>query len=460
MKRQILLDPGIIPFSPLRECINTFLANNKLIIINDNPRKNDWGELESKCELISYYQLHTIESINKNPNLKNDYTSLLQGIINDHRTLLIYERVTKIFGWNSLFNGIQKIEILIYNSLDLLQRIKPDILFFQATPHNLSSWILAKTAEFLQIKVHMIQTSPLPWRFWVVEGLDKQIPIFSNEKIEINEADKNIFQQFWEMNNANYDIALPSYEKKRIQTRGGKYWSWKKELKDGIKQPKKLLTLLYKYKLYCAYKSLTTVPNYSQKYIIFFLHYQPERTSMPEGGFYSQQWLIIRHLSLVLPKDWVLYIKEHPSTFTGKYDIKYRNPNFYRTISNLSNVKLLPIETDTFNLIDSSQFVVTITGTVGIQSLIRKKPVIVFGYSSYRDFQNGVYKINNIQDLVTLFQNKHEDVNFDVEQVYDYLLTKNHQSISGYDQNKCDDIYDKFTRINGHINLLLKYFSI
>ena len=106
------------------------------------------------------------------------YDKLIEELIKDHRTLLISERVHFHFGWNSVHSSITRIEIQVRNCVELLIGLKPDLLLFQATPHNLPSWLLAKTAEFFEIPVFFIQTTPLPWRFWLVSGMDVQKPIY------------------------------------------------------------------------------------------------------------------------------------------------------------------------------------------------------------------------------------------------------------------------------------------
>src|SRR5690606_22040192 len=110
--------------------------------------------------------------IEKNNILNNEtlviYDKAVLKILNDSRTFLLAERVNKIHYWNSLFNIIPKIEKTIFNFLYFHQSNPIDEILFQATPHNLLNWVLAKTAEIAGIKVKMIQTSPLPWRYWVV----------------------------------------------------------------------------------------------------------------------------------------------------------------------------------------------------------------------------------------------------------------------------------------------------
>lgn len=114
------------------------------------------------------------------------------------------------------------------------------------------------------------------------------------------------------------------------------------------------------------------------KYIYYPLHYQPECTSLPMGGYYYDQIHVVRLLSRCLPEDVTLYVKPHPRTnlLTG--------PSFYDQIRALPNVKLLSSKTNTYSLIDHAMAVVSLTGTAITESLIRGTPVIMFGYHLWK----------------------------------------------------------------------------
>ncbi len=145
------------------------------------------------------------------------------------------------------------------------------------------------------------------------------------------------------------------------------------------------------------YHSLTTEPNFAKPYIFLGLMYQPERTSSPDGGIFTNQYLMIEWLSANIPEDWILYVKEHPSQFMFHID-QTRNEWLYEDLIKLPNVKLISTSTDTFQLIDNSMAIATLTGTVGFESIARSKPALCFGYSWYRACE-GVFTINTIRDL-------------------------------------------------------------
>lgn len=455
---KLLFDPGMLPVKELIASFREFVVKNELTLITNSRRENEYKNLESIYEVVYYEHFNIVSNAPLNAQFLSKYTDIVSTILDDHRTLLIAERVNFIFGSSSIFNLVQTIEKTIYNSLILFQNKEIDTILFQATPHNLDSWVLAKTAEAIGIKVLLLQTTGLPYRFWIVEGLDIQNHVFPHHLPE-TPFDEYLLNSFIALNKNDYTKAIPEYERKRLDSRKGKYWSWKKEIRDIIKYPKRFITLFTKRKLFLQYKSLSTSVDLSVPYLVFFLHFQPERTSMPEALGFSNQWLIIKMLSNSLPEGWMLYIKEHPSMYTNNLDFRYRSVSFYRDIASLSNVTLVPLDFNTFSLIDNSKGVVTITGKVGVQALIRNKLVLIFGISSYKDFSQ-VYSIKNDTDLNNFFNNNHFSV--DDSAIQTYLQSINHRSVSGIsDDSNYDTLnfYDRKNRVEGHIKLLRIFFE-
>lgn len=456
MKKHLIIDPGMLPPEKIIDIFKTSNQKYHLTLMTESRRKNQFQLFKENNFPVIFYEDFILEKNNKlNTVSLKIYNEAVHKILNDNRTFLIAERVSILHHWNSLFNKIPLIEKIIFNFLYFHQENPVDEMLFQATPHNLPNWVLAKAAEIAGIKVKLIQTSPLPWRYWVVEGLDEQNHVFP-KSISVNVDEIDFIDKYISLNQRDYKTALPEYEKKRLDSRKGKYWSWKKEFKDILEHPLRALTIYSKRKNYRLYKTLAEYPDDNKKNIAFFLHYQPERTSLPEAYHYSNQWLIIRNISANLPDGMLLYVKEHPSIFLNNFDVRYRNEAFYKDISKLSNVKLIPLDCDTFEIIDNSIAIVTITGTVGVQALIRNKPVIAFGTASYRNLKNVCVFKHNI------------DIQKELNQLLDFNVLENYElknmfikvaqkSVNGleYKQDRQDvNFYRSETRINGHIDLL------
>lgn len=119
--------------------------------------------------------------------------------------------------------------------------------------------------------------------------------------------------------------------------------------------------------------------DFRHKFVYFPLHYQPEMTTSTLGGYYSDQLLAIEHLLSILPDDTWIYVKENPIQ-TGAM----RGPLFFDRLDRIPNLKFLPSYANTFELIDKSEFVATVTGTVGWEAICKGKNVLVFGMPWYR----------------------------------------------------------------------------
>jgi hypothetical protein len=105
--------------------------------------------------------------------------------------------------------------------------------------------------------------------------------------------------------------------------------------------------------------------------------------------------------------------------FTNQSEPKARNAFFYKTIKNIDGVSLVPISIDSFSLIDNAVAVATITGTVSLESYIRRKPTILFGRSKFE--VNGVHIFSNV-DKLSLFIKQILDGEIKIEPFNDQLL--------------------------------------
>ncbi len=129
--------------------------------------------------------------------------------------------------------------------------------------------------------------------------------------------------------------------------------------------------------------------NLSKKFVYFGLHYEPEKTTLPDGGIFHDQFLAILKLREFVPKDIKIYVKEHPSMFYDSlYGFRGRSPLFYRLLKNINNIEILGTTHKTFDLINKSIFTATITGTLGIESAILGKKSIIFGESWFSGCPN------------------------------------------------------------------------
>ena len=390
MRKKVIVDLGVIPYNMVRDSIEemryevVFVGNK--VQISNLKRQNALNSVLCYDDLMVPTSLH---------NLSIDYNDIFNSIIDDYNTLLIAERVNYRRGYRSNHNDVAKIAIMVENAINHLAEIKPKFLFYQACPHNINTWIFANVAEKMGITVYLCNNSIFFWRNFLMKGLRNET-IVSLDKDSI--IDK-YSSEYAERALLSYEKAIPAYELQRLAKRKNKIWSWNTEIKASLNDWRKLIFLPLKYKLYKALETYCRIPDLDKKYIIVFLHYQPERTSMPEGLYFANQWHLINTIHRALPEGYHLYVKEHPSTFTNttdRFDPRYRNIEFYRNIASLPNTTLVDLSVNSFTLIDKCKCVATITGTVGGEALLRGKPVLVFGNAPYREHKYAFVVRNSI----------------------------------------------------------------
>lgn len=174
-----------------------------------------------------------------------------------------------------------------------------------------------------------------------------------------------------------------------MQASGMSLWQWARYRRRGDR----LKTRLKK-----RYSELAGTPVPGQRYIYVPLHYQPERTSVPEGEDFGDQWLLVSLLAQAIPERWHLYVKEHSSQFSRKLQgQKGRTVDYYDELVKLKNVRLIELSVDPFRLMDEAEAVVTLTGTAGWESILRGTPVLVFGDAWYRACE-GAFAVQSFED--------------------------------------------------------------
>jgi len=132
----------------------------------------------------------------------------------------------------------------------------------------------------------------------------------------------------------------------------------------------------------------------SEKYVFYPLHMDPEATTMILAPHLTDQRVVVDQLSVNIPLSHKLYVKEHHSML-GR-----RPKGFYQLLKKNPNIKLLSPFEDTFALIRNASLVTVITGTVGWESILMGKPVLVLG----RCFFSNLRLVENCYDLSRLSQ--------------------------------------------------------
>ena len=148
-----------------------------------------------------------------------------------------------------------------------------------------------------------------------------------------------------------------------------------------------------------SYESFCVEPDLDRKYIYFASSYQPEAVTCTNAGVFEDLHLALDILSYVIPKDWVIYYKEPMYTFEdplGKSNLR-RSKHYWQKIDNFENIKMVKAEYSTFDLIDGSQAVSTVSGTAAWEGALRGKPAMSFGSAWYLGCKS-IFWIKTVSD--------------------------------------------------------------
>jgi len=115
------------------------------------------------------------------------------------------------------------------------------------------------------------------------------------------------------------------------------------------------------------------------------MHLQPEMTTSALGGrIYNDQFLVLGIVLEVASRLGLsLVIKEHPMQC-----FSHRNLKAYSQILSRPDVHLAPRTCNSTTLLKGSSLVCTVSGTVGVESVYYRKPVICLGETWYKDLDH------------------------------------------------------------------------
>ncbi len=164
----------------------------------------------------------------------------------------------------------------------------------------------------------------------------------------------------------------------------------------------------------------------NEPFVYFGLHLQPEKTTSSWGGKYCDQLLALEDLSKILPNGWKIYVKENP-----KQSFFMRGEWFYKRLSLIPNVKVVPNNTNTYSLLKKCKLASTITGTLGWEAITGGKPVLIFGWGTWYKTFPGVFEYREDLDLEKISNTK-----VDIKLVNDHWNKLSKRMATGVIYNK------------------------
>lgn len=138
-----------------------------------------------------------------------------------------------------------------------------------------------------------------------------------------------------------------------------------------------------------------------KKFVIYFLQKKPEASLDVKGLYYSDHIKNIEMIWKILPNDFDLIIKEHPSC-VGDNNLK-----FYKKILNMNRVFLIEKKCDFNELVKKSFCTFSVSTTASMESAILKIPSFTFANCFFNEMKfcknislENIKKCKNLESLV------------------------------------------------------------
>lgn len=129
--------------------------------------------------------------------------------------------------------------------------------------------------------------------------------------------------------------------------------------------------------------------------------------------------------------NYFIYVKEHPQQFMS-HMLGHTNriKEFYDDLIANPRVKLMPFELDSYSLMRNAKAVATVTGTVGWEAMMHRKPVIVFGMIWYEQCRS-VLRVTD-ETSASKIMSYIENYCYDEHDILAYLMAFAKNSIRAY----------------------------
>lgn len=363
---------------------------------------------------------------------------------------IIYsDRKVNYFGYkdkNYFYYYNEKIKELVY-------KIKPDIAFGESTLfHEL---LTGKYCKELGVKY----LNPLPCRyptgkfsFYLYDtlepfkGCDEELPREEVLSIINNIINRKISPDYMKpVQMTNLEKLANKFKKIKGYYVGDKYNTPSPFAKTKIEKQKNETKHIWD-------NLATSTINKSDKFkILYPLQVQPEENIDVWGRKRRDQLAVIQEIENNLPENAILYVKPNPKP---KYEVDSKMIDFVSASKKIVMVHHSVSMTEIFN---EFNLIITVTGTVAIESILSNKPVINLIKTLNNTVRNCVY-LDNLKELPQVID-KINNGTFPTASEQDKIDFINLLNKTSYFGNVSDVLSDKNCIDEGNILLITKAFN-
>ena len=331
-----------------------------------------------------------------------------------------------------------------------------DCVLFNETPHFPFDYVLYAMAKERGVKILRFSPTHMHSRVLLAGEVEKT-PAYL-EAIDINQKPTQEIAEYMNRLAGDYSKAVPFYMKnitdksfslQKLTTFLRQGWRYlyaapnsplkgKESFVNEMRLPGlylgyyRLVGNLYKKRLQKKYSTLSVDVDLKQNYIYMPLHYQPEKTTCPEGGVFVDQYLVVAMISKALPKGWKVYVKEHVSQFSTKlYGERGRSAIFYDQLLALGNVELVSLSYQSFDLIDNAKAVATVTGTSALEAINRGHVALIFGNVWFQSCE-GIIFVSTKKDILEALKKIEHGYEPSKEKIEAFFALIDNHSVKAY----------------------------
>ncbi|MDZ4244062.1 MAG: hypothetical protein U1C57_03090 [Candidatus Doudnabacteria bacterium] len=356
----------------------------------------------------------------------------------------------------------------------VLTEFQPDAIIFPLTPHSNYNYLIYELGKLMGIKTIMFSDTWISDRTFIHSDLWDVGPKLrevmkanSGRQFTIDDLNPDVRSYYLKQKGQNINEARPWYfTLYRQQYSGFNMITHKlKILAKNIFSPD-FFRVIYDFfanrlgsNVWKEYRQFQVRPDYQRKYVFVPLQYQPERSTTPHGDIYADLIFAIETIAAALPEGWIAYVKEHPVQWWrhGRAYSPFRYPGYYEKIARIPNVFLVPTELGSYELIEHSQAVATVTGTPGWEAVLRGKPAVMLGYYWYRDCPY-VFTADDVDSCRRAFETIKNNFQVREPDVINFLKSFDEATIRCYVDDLLNTMKVKVTELTSEqrINNLIK----
>lgn len=378
-------------------------------LIYDVPDSKIMDEILSSPKIKVVYTIHPHANFKKDldsseltkknfpPHINFEVSQKSQKIY-----LEFYDKYFNTFSYQFMRRGLKTLDIheirnyfsyFFHSFFKVIEKNNIELAIFFFLPHEGPDFIMYQITRLLGIKTILMHQSIFPNKYFTVKKCedlgDFQISKNVEVKLNINDIEKykNIYSE------AVRITKKKQKKNKRVNIRFLKNLILRSLINFKIihREDQNYLQKKYEKNLSKVEKKYEEIKNFQKgrKIIFFPLHAQPELSTSLLGEKYEDQILVLEKLNSFAKDNWIVVAKENI------YQTSYqRDDFFFKRLKGLKNVFFVERSESTQLIVNDSDLVATICGTVGYEALTKSKKCLVFGNAWYKNF-HGVLKIDN-----------------------------------------------------------------